>query len=190
MNRLFVIITIVWIVFPMALFAQDAPRVELFAGFPHLQGENSGQILAAQGTLTYSPLKWFSLVGDGGIQFGEVFADTSIETLLAGPEFSFRAPNRRFRLFAHALAGGATSPCAQFTATGCQRAMRFADAYGGGVDIPVHRRLAIRTQVDALRTRFADKTQNYTRASFGAVIPIGNRGYLSRLIAPAVQASH
>jgi hypothetical protein len=179
MKRLSVLITIVWIVFPMLLRAQDAPKVEVFAGYPHLQGENSAQILAAQGTLTYSPLKWFSLVGDAGIQFGEVFADTSVETFLAGPEFSFRAPNRRFRVFAHALAGGATSPCAGFGPTGCERVMRFADAYGGGVDIPVHRRLAIRTQVDALRTRFADKTQNYTRASFGVVIPIGKRGYLS-----------
>jgi hypothetical protein len=179
MNRLLVLITIIWIVLPLSLFAQGAPKVELFAGFPHLRGENSAQILAAQGTVTYSPLKWFSLVADGGIQFGEVFADTSIETFLAGPEFSFRAPNRRFRVFAHALAGGATSPCAQFTATGCQRTMRFADAIGGGVDVPVHRRLAIRTQVDALRTGFAGKTQQYTRASFGVVIPIGKRGYLS-----------
>jgi hypothetical protein len=178
MNRLFVLISIVWILL-VSLIAQDAPKIELFAGFPHFQGENSAQILAAQGTLTYSPLKWFSLVGDGGIQFGEVFADTSIETFLAGPELSFRAPNRRFRVFAHALAGGATSPCAQFSATGCQRTASSADAYGGGLDIPVHRRLAIRTQVDALRTRFADRTQHYTRASFGVVIPIGKRGYFS-----------
>src|SRR5262245_6011992 len=71
MNRLFALITIVWIVFPLSALAQDVPRVEVFAGFPHLQGENSGQIFAAQGTVTYSPLKWFSLVGDGGIQFGE-----------------------------------------------------------------------------------------------------------------------
>ena len=100
MNRLLVLIPFVWIALPMSLLAQDAPKVELFAGFPHLQGENSAPIFAAQGAVAF-------------------------------------------------------------------------------IDVPVHRRLAIRTQVDALRTRFADKTQHYTRASFGVVIPIGKRGYLS-----------
>ena len=59
MNRLFVLISIVWIL-PVSLIAQDAPKVELFVGYPHLQGENSGQIFAAteppQGMRSAAPL--------------------------------------------------------------------------------------------------------------------------------------
>lgn len=105
-------------------------------------------------------------------------ANASLYTFLGGPQV--KARNKRATLFAHALFGAARAnlkvvvedliPGNNFGGTFTESETKFAFALGGGVDVSVSDRIAIRAvQADYLRTHFAEQTQNNFRLSVGVV---------------------
>jgi hypothetical protein len=172
MNKPVVLTLVFVLVLPAALQAQDAPRADIYVGFPLLYraDSNSLSLLGVHGSLALNVSERFGLAADAGGYFGEVFSDHSISTFLGGPVFSLRS-GTRLQVFGHTLLGGARVQDGASTV--------FATALGGGVAVRTGRRLAVRAQLDVLTTRFRSQTQNFLRTSFGVSIPLGR---LSNLI--------
>jgi outer membrane protein OmpA-like peptidoglycan-associated protein len=116
-----------------------------------------------------------------------VDADGKVFTYMAGPRLSFRQP--RFTFFGQALIGGASAN--EVTISGCKGSPFctplasqnvFALALGGGLDVKIHRHIALRLiQAEYLMTRFKDPsspagtsgTRNNLRLSAGIVFLFG-----------------
>jgi hypothetical protein len=166
MNKLLVLTLVFVLVLPAALQAQDAPRADIYVGFPLLYraDSNTFSLLGIHGSLALNVSERFGLAADAAGYFGELFADHSISTFLGGPVFSLRS-GTRLQVFGHTLLGGARVQDEARTV--------FATALGGGVGVRTGTRLAVRAQVDVLTTRFRSQTQNFLRTSFGVSIPLG-----------------
>jgi len=164
------------------VFAQvDFPRAEIFGGFSYLPAgkadfprENSfGFQFSVNGNLN----RWFGIVADFGGQYRKVSdlglnfpgitANTSVYEYLAGPRFSVR--RKDYTVFFHALAGQAkgNSGLAGFSDSG------FTLGGGGGLDINLGDRIAIRAiQLDYLGS-FVEILEDNARLGFGLVVKFG-----------------
>jgi hypothetical protein len=131
-----------------------------------------------------APNPTFPLGASGNVQ-GNLF------TYLFGPQVKVRTP--KVHPFVHLLFGGAhtnvygnafTTIC-QPVVGGCAVSKKpaadaFAMAFGGGIDIPIHRHVSIRpAELDYLLTRFDNpftghKNQNNFRYSAGLVFTLGH----------------
>jgi len=154
--------------------SQNIPGTELYLGSTLMsRGPNTSQLFSVNGAADFNRNQWFGIRGDVGAHIGEVYAEKSLGTLLAGPVFSVRSVSG-LRPFGHALIGGAVSGCAD--SSPCQTGFALAHAFGGGVDVqPWKRRIAVRVSADALTTRFHGQNQHFTRVSFGVAFPLGSR---------------
>jgi peptidoglycan-associated lipoprotein len=167
-----------------AAYAQDAPKVDIFAGYsyvrenPDTTGVGSYSLDGGSASFAYHIKDWLSAVGDfGGYHNVNILGtgvDGTLSTYVFGPRISYHS-DRRITPFAEALFGVAHAgeSIAGGTA-GSQNA--FAMTIGGGVDYRINHRLSFRPlQVDYLMTRFpegttSNQTQNNLRASTGIVI--------------------
>jgi hypothetical protein len=124
--------------------------------------------------------RWFGIVGDCGGQYRTttdlgpshpgVTARTSVYEYLVGPRFSIR--REKYTLFFHGLVGGArgNSGMAGFSHS------TFALAGGGGLNINVGKRIAIRAiQLDYVGS-MVDILEDNLRLGFGVVIRLGGSG--------------
>ena len=182
--------------------AQDAPRVELFAGyavtrvtFPisTIQGLPQGKA-TLQGWDVAANLnanRWVGIVVEAGAQYGNSTVITtfkppncvlctqtvgatfhSVRTLLAGPQVSL-ARDKRISLFLHSLFGaGYSNEDGAFGNTAFS-STHFAMAAGGGVDIGFSRYFAVRAQPDYLMTRNLGHRADNLRFSTGVVFRFG-----------------
>jgi outer membrane protein OmpA-like peptidoglycan-associated protein len=171
------------LVFGLAAYAEEVPKAELFAGYefihfsPALTGNPSFSMNGGGGSILYnfSPLLGLkaefadATVGDL-TQYttdGKVIAKRSanIFTYLFGPQLTMRK-NPKLQPFVHLLFGGAyantyanaqaTGSTASLTGEGGKNA--FALAVGAGLDLKVHKNIAIRLgQADYLMTRFSGR---------------------------------
>lgn len=164
------------------VLAQDShPRAEFFGGFSYLPAGGADfprkDSYGFQASLCGNINRWFGIVADFGGQYRKVSdlgpgfpgvtANTSVYEYMAGPRFAVR--RKRFTLFSHALAGGATgrSGLAGFSDRS------FALAVGGGLDINLSDRVAIRAfQLEYIGS-FADILEDNARLGFGVVIKLG-----------------
>ena len=162
--------------------AQDAPRVEIFGGYSYLRadrGDNGINLNGWNAAVAGNINKWFGVVGDFSGHYGSidlaptVKLDVNSHLFLAGPRFSCRK-HERVTPFAHVLLGGARD---EFSAQGLsESSIAFAAAMGGGLDVKVSDRVALRLfQADYVLTRFNDDSQHNFRLSTGLVIRLGNR---------------
>jgi hypothetical protein len=173
-----------------AAFAQrNAPRVELFGGFSSLPANvltdfPRDDSYGFQGSVVVNLNRWFGIVGDFGGQYRTVTdlgsawpgitAETSVYEYLVGPRFAAR--RGRATLFVHALVGGATGNAglAGFSDS------NFALGAGGGLDIDVTRRLAIRAVQFDWMGSFVDILEDNVRLGFGVVVKLGGFGATPR----------
>jgi outer membrane protein OmpA-like peptidoglycan-associated protein len=150
-------------------------------------------------SVAYNLNDWLGIVADfGGYRVsrfgtptgGIVSADGNVFSYLFGPRLSFR--HDRFTPFVQVLLGAASA--SQVTLSGCTVGCTplagddaFAMTAGGGLDLKVSRRFAIRLiQAEYLMTRFPDAatntenklTQNNIRLSAGIVFRFGSMGSL------------
>jgi len=141
----------------------------------------------ASGSLAYNFNDWFGLAADFGIYLrdnvrGTTF-DLTIFSYMAGPRFSYRKDDR-YTPFAQLLVGGGhaggslyTQPVVSSQPLGAHHA--FALALGGGVDIRVTDRFALRVvQTEYFFTRFRNgrnDRQNNLRVTAGFVFRFGQR---------------
>jgi len=164
------------------VFAQDShPRAEIFGGFSYLPAGRADfprkNSYGFQASLCGNISRWFGVVADLGGQYGKtsnlgpgwpgVTATTSVYEYMVGPRFAVR--RQKFNFFSHALVGRANghSNLVGFSDSS------FAFAGGGGLDINIGDRLALRTfQLDYIGS-FADILEDNVRLGFGVVIKLG-----------------
>ena len=152
-------------------------RVDVFGGYSYQRlnsasgsGTNlNGWAAEAQTNIKSSFALVAAFSGAYGSQLG---ADLQLYTFLAGPRLIYR--KGRANIFAHALLGGANLNA---TAGGVgDNSSGFATALGGGVDVHLTHRAAVRLfQTDYLLTRIAGNTQNNFRLSAGLVFHAGRK---------------
>jgi opacity protein-like surface antigen len=171
--------------------AQESPKVEVFGGFSYLRDDlDQGLLRDARGwniSANYNLNNFLGVKADFSGHHGErayvdpleVFKEKENNfTFLFGPQFSYRK-NERVVPFAHVLLGARRSKYSwEFTdivsgaptGDGEFSDNAFTAAFGGGVDLKLTKRWAVRlVQADYLLTRFYGNTQNNLRIGTGFV---------------------
>jgi opacity protein-like surface antigen len=178
------------ILLPLAAFAQDKPKVEVFGGYSYLRTDDDflldnlnlhGWNAAVTGNIN----KWFGITGDFSGHYNDyqispgVRADISGHIFLTGPQLAYRK-NDVWQPFVHVLVGAARQHISVPTATGRVKNTdtAFAMALGGGLDAHIAKHLAVRLfQTDYVLTTFDDgdnNAQNNFRLSTGLVLRLGD----------------
>ena len=157
----------------------------------------------AVGSIAFNLNEYFSIVTESRYNQGDLIKGTfeflSLETLatvqtpfvvgiknvsaLAGPRFSYRnLLNEKATVFVHALAGlDYWRLNCDFTVAGEKLGVtgdKFGPgvAVGGGVDINVHEKIAVRViQADYYKTRQMERWMNNVNLSFGIVFRVGEK---------------
>ncbi len=144
----------------ISAYAQEYPKAEVFGGFSVLSAYGV-QAPGWQASVAGNVHKHFGVVADFGGQYKQ---GVQVYQYLFGPRF--RAQTGRTTLFVHGLLGGATARSGGDTANG------FAMGLGGGVDIGITKKVAVRVlQLDWVPTRFEGAWLNgIGRAGFGIVL--------------------
>jgi opacity protein-like surface antigen len=190
----------------MPALAQDAPKADVFGGYSYSRF-NPGTPAGGSGTganlngwnasITGNFNNWLGVTADFSGHYGSpsisgINVDTRTHYFLFGPRVSFRK-HERVTPFGHALFGAAKLKGSAALLTDRQTA--FAMAFGGGVDVKVSDRAAIRLfQADYVVTRFKEAsiacianpllppcplpdtaTQHNARLSFGVVLHLGKK---------------
>ncbi len=172
--RKFVVFLAVFLVLGVAAAAQDVPKVDVFGGYSFLRVDTEGLTGAAfganaslkknyngfAGEAQYNLAKWVGLTADVGFHFGrpvtipgETLPSAHSFTYLFGPTIFHQAPHAR--PFVHFLVGGNRISIGSSTATGPEVTdSGFSFALGGGFDLKVTKRIALRLgQADWLYTK-------------------------------------
>ena len=161
--------------------AQETPVVDISGGYSHLSDEFNGWYATVGGNIT----SWFALVGDvnwhyrseafpasPGFQAGR--ANFDVRALLGGPRFTFRSG--RAAAFVHAKGGVVTSHW-DFEGYGGDNS-RGAAELGGGVDVWILPRMAIRGGMDGRFVYYEDGDEPFEgefRFHVGLVVGFGRR---------------
>lgn len=169
-------------VFGGAAYAQEVPKIDIFAGYSYLRanpatsGVDSFNTPGGSASLAYNANSWLSGVADfGGYHSNNILGtgiDGTISTYLFGPRVSYRH-NERITPFGQVLFGVAHAGSHAFGASSSDNA--FAMSVGGGVDVKVSQHFSLRPlQADYLLTRFKElgsgaQNQNNLRVSTGVV---------------------
>jgi hypothetical protein len=170
-----------FLILPLTVLAQDAPKVEVSGGFSYLRTVelSSFNLYGWNASVAGNMNPWFGVVGDLGGNyaspssgvFGVAGVNVSAHTFLFGPRFSYRGAGRT-TMFCHALFGAAHGSAGGFGITA--RDTAFAMALGGGFDIHLANSVAFRAlQLDYLMTRFGGDRQNSVRLMTGIVLGFG-----------------
>ena len=180
------------------------PRIEWFMGYTYLRAvpelANGNRMVSLNGgstSVAFNFNRFFGIVGDfGGFNDTRLLltgAGPSVNaqvdqgtafTFLGGPRLSYRKYDR-VTPFVQVLAGGIHA--SEITLSGCTGACTllpsanaFALTAGGGVDVRIHHRLALRLiQAEYMMTRFdnlstgSSASQNDIRLSTGLVLRFG-----------------
>ena len=157
--------------------AQDVPKVEVFGGYTWAGGNFHGVTTSITGNIN----SWFGVTADfsghyGSEQDGPVLINQDAHSFQAGPRFSRRG--KRFTPFAYALVG-VTRFHASATVGGQHLSdsdTGFASTLGGGLDVTVNDRVAIRAfQIDYFRPNFFGETHDRMRVAVGVVFRFGKK---------------
>ncbi|MGH9795976.1 MAG: outer membrane protein [Candidatus Acidiferrales bacterium] len=182
------------VTFPM--MAQDElPRWEVFGGYSYNNFDEFGAAVNLNGwnaSLSWNPNRWLSFVGDFSGHYGaegfslilppnpplQLRTERRQHTFLFGPRFSYRG-DKRFTPFAHLLFGVArfsSDPTAPFPFGFGFAATGLAVSLGGGIDIKVSDRFAVRAmQADLQILRSDFLSPHNFRYSAGIVFRWGKR---------------
>jgi hypothetical protein len=163
---------------PAGVSAQTAyPKVEVFGGFSHLPADGNDFPRQAsegfQASAAFNLTRWFGIAGEIGGQYstatnlwenwaGATTARSSVYEYLVAPRFTVRT--RPVNLFAHGLVGMVTG----HTDIGFSGSAPAFGA-GGGVDVHLWSRIALRAQLDLLFST-ADIVEDNTRLGVGVVV--------------------
>lgn len=165
------------LMFAPLIRAQETPKVDVFAGYSYVNVDTNGLTsrLNANGwdaSVSGNLNHWFAVEGDfGGYYWTYQSVDFHDYSFLGGPRVNFGPA------FVHALIGADHGSALGFSQDS------FAGAFGGGVQIPVAPRWAVRASADYALTRhnifklidptLPNYTQNNFRVSAGIVFSFG-----------------
>jgi opacity protein-like surface antigen len=167
-----------WLVALMLFLAMPAmaqtPQVEVFGGFSYLRADVGGADLNQKGwnfSVTENVNDWLGGVADFSGHYGhEAGLNVNDHTFMFGPRFSYRK-NSSFTPFAHVLLGGMRASRGYIGIS--QPATDFAAAFGGGLDVKVHDKIAIRIiQAEYVVTPYFGLRQDNMRLSAGIVLQL------------------
>jgi hypothetical protein len=165
--------------------AQPAvPPVEIFGGYSLLpaNGDDFPRQTShgVQGSVTVNFTRWFGIFGDVGMQFNTardlgpgfagLVAKSRVTEYLLGPRFTARSD--RVDVFGHALYGISHGDAGEDFSGFSDSGLTFGG--GGGVDVRLSRRVAVRTQFDLFGS-FADIVDVNSRFAIGVVVGLGGR---------------
>jgi opacity protein-like surface antigen len=157
--------------------AQEAPRAEVFGGYSWAGGNFHGWNASVTGNIT----KRFGIVADfsghyGSEVDGPLLIHEDAHSFLFGPRFAFRG--KRLTPFVYALFG-ATRFHESAIISGQKLSdsdTGFSSALGGGLDVKVNDRVAIRAfQLDYFRPNFFGEAHNRGRLAVGVVLHLGKK---------------
>lgn len=177
MRRLFFAAALVALAAVGTCAQEVTPRAEVFGGYAYGGPGSHGW----DGSVAFNVNRWLGVVADFGGQYTGIDTPDSSERIrthsfLFGPRFSARG--KHVTPFAHALFGAAHNDSRareagfdlHFTDDS------FAYALGGGLDVRLGRRVALRAfQLDYLRTGFFAEPQHKGRLAFGLVLRLGDK---------------
>ena len=184
MRKLFLIGTLA-LALPIIAQAQDTPRTEIFGGYSYLRLDEdlnddrdlNGYNASVNQTIFKS---WLAFKADFSGHFGDSVVTLGPGTdlkkflFLFGPQFTLRK-FERVQPFVHVLFGASRIDLNNDTIGLSFDDTAFAMAAGGGVDVKVFERVAVRLfQADYVLTRFNDTNQSNFRASSGFVLRFGS----------------
>ncbi|HVF44689.1 MAG TPA: outer membrane beta-barrel protein [Pyrinomonadaceae bacterium] len=164
---------------PPASAQEGVPRVEVFGGYSWAGGDFHGWGASVNANVN----RWLGLTADfsghySGGEPGPVRERQRAQSYLFGPRVSLR--RKRTTAFAYALFGGVnfrdevSAPALGFSGTFSDRG--FNMALGGGLDVNVTRRVAIRAfQLDYMRPTFFGEAHDRGRLAFGLVLRLGRK---------------
>lgn len=176
LRKLFCSICLVCLTF-VSVMAQDAPKVEVFGGYSWAGGNFHGWNASVTGNVT----KAFGLTADfsgnyGNELAGPIVINQDAHSFLFGPRYAFRG--KRFTPFIYGLLG-ATRFHESATIAGQKLHASdtgFSSAVGGGLDIKVNERVAVRAfQIDYFRPTFFNESHHRGRLAFGVVLHFGKK---------------
>ena len=159
-----------------AASAQEVPKAEVFGGYSWAGGNFHGWNASVTGNITkrFGVLADFS--GHYGSELDGFLIDKDAHSFLFGPRFALRG--KKLTPFVYALFG-ATRFHESATISGQKLSdsdTGFSSALGGGLDIKVNKRVAIRAfQLDYFRPNFFGEAHNRGRLAFGVVLRLGKR---------------
>ncbi len=167
-----------------AVHAQEAiPKVEIFGGYSFNTFGNFDGLNGWNASATWNGNDWFGLTADFSGHYGEqtfpifIRTESKQHSFLFGPRFSRRW--ERFTLFGHGLLGAArldASSVANGTTLPDIDDVRFSYALGGGLDLNLSPRFAIRlAQADYQYTRPFGSDRDSFRVGGGVVFRFGSR---------------
>jgi opacity protein-like surface antigen len=161
-----------------AATAQEVPKAEVFGGYSYAGEGTHGWNASAARNLN----GWLGLAADAGGQYTRLeepgFRERiKTHSFLFGPQLSVRR-HKRLTPFVRTLFG-ASHVSTEAVEAGQRFSFSdtsFAAALGGGLDIKLSERLALRAfQADYVHTRFFGETQHKGRLSFGLVLRLGKK---------------
>jgi len=152
---------------PAALAA--SPRADLFAGYSYRKSGDQG-LNGWDAALGASLSRWIGAEADVSGHYGrQSGTDLSRLSFMAGPRFVYRTGG--LAVFAHYLAGGVRSR-ASIGVLGvdiAETSTDFGMAAGGGADVRVSERWALRAQGDYVVVRAQGATEKDPRVAVGLV---------------------
>lgn len=155
---------------------QQVPKAEVFGGYSWSGGNFHGWNASVTGNVT----KRFGIVADFsghyGSELGLVRVDQHAHSFLFGPRVSFRG--KKFTPFVYGVFG--VTRFAESAVIAGQHlsavSTGFSLAVGGGLDVKVNERIAIRAfQLDYFRPIINDEPNNRGRLAFGVVVHLGKK---------------
>jgi opacity protein-like surface antigen len=158
---------------------QETPKAELFGGYSWAGGNFHGWNASVTGNVN----EWFGVTADfsghyGGERAGAFEERQRAHSFLFGPRFALRS-NKKLKPFVYALFGGVNFSVtlnASGRRLGSASDTGFNMALGGGLDIKISERLAVRAfQLDYFRPRLFDESHNRGRLAFGLVLRLGKK---------------
>jgi len=164
---------------PPASAQDETPKAEVFGGYSWGGGDFHGWGASVTGNVN----RWFGVTADFSGQYsggepGLVRERQRAHSYLFGPRVSLR--RKRTTLFAYALFGGihfrdeVSAPSLGFSGTFTDNG--FNMALGGGLDVNLTRRVALRAfQLDYLRPTFFGEAHNRGRLAAGLVLRLGRK---------------
>jgi hypothetical protein len=166
-----------------ALAQTSAPAFEVFGGYSLLPADEQDDFPrktshGGQVSVAANFSSWFALFAEVGVQvnsatypdpvYAGLVARSTVREYFVGPRFTARS--ERVDLFAHGLIGlvqgDAGEDFSGFSDSG------LALGGGGGIDVRVHRRLAVRAQMDLIGA-FVDIVETNPRFALGLVARMG-----------------
>jgi len=186
------ILTVGWAIFLLlSVRAQDKPRVEIFGGFSYAAIATQENQFTAKGwhimLAVNSRQRWFELIADFSRHTGSIQgAPTNTHIVMAGVRLSYQ--NGRLMWFTHSIYGLSFGHPPLIGSDSFEKRQRVWFSFvpaGGGLDIILHQRVAVRlfqfdvivhSETPAYLQGYPQTDQNgtiQTRLSTGIVFRIG-----------------